>query len=256
MEKFFDFFDAKETMEPLEMESRRSSSSSVEAPEPNRKVVLQVGEQRFITTRDTLCGESNYFRTLLSSPPWDSAHSEDGSYFIDADAELFSHVLRYLRHGICPLIFDRLSGHDYATYIGILQLARQFQIQYLEQWLENGMYDTAVTSEVIHSTEILAPGEHLQVKPCMANVVREHSFAPGSRRVYRCPRKIFVHTHPDRCGKQCESAKLPHTKLWEEELILHAQTVDRIYTLRPDNCLSSAAAISTRSGADFSEDSI
>lgn len=75
-----------------------------------RQITLQVGERRFITTRDTLVGESGFFTSLLARR-WDNAQ-EDGSYFIDADPDLFYHVLRYLHRGILLIFYDKAKGHD------------------------------------------------------------------------------------------------------------------------------------------------
>jgi len=58
----------------------------------DRQITLQVGERQFFTTREALIAESSFFASLLSGR-WDNAQ-EDGSYFIDADPNIFEHVLR------------------------------------------------------------------------------------------------------------------------------------------------------------------
>ena len=107
-------------------------------PASDRQITLQVGERRFITTRETLVGESSFFASLLSGR-WDNAQ-EDGSYFIDADANLFEHILRYLRRGVLPVFYDRLKGHDHALYSALFEEAGFFGIDKLEKWLREEKY--------------------------------------------------------------------------------------------------------------------
>src|SRR5437763_426520 len=96
------------------------------APIPGEKIILQVGERRFVTTRGTLTQESGFFSSMLSGL-WDNAEA-DGSYFIDSDPLLFEHILRYLRRGVHPIFYDNLRGHDHALYQALLEEARYFQI--------------------------------------------------------------------------------------------------------------------------------
>lgn len=48
------------------------------------------------------------FAALLSGR-WDHERA-DGSFFIDADPELFEHVLRYLRHSVLPIFYVSAKG--------------------------------------------------------------------------------------------------------------------------------------------------
>ena len=81
----------------------RDSSSNAD------KITLQVGARCFITTHETLVAESGFFASLLSGR-WDNA-AEDGSHFVDADANLFEHILRYLRRGVFPFFYEKSKGH-------------------------------------------------------------------------------------------------------------------------------------------------
>lgn len=113
-----------------------SSSTSVE------KIVLEVGERRFVTTRSTLTLGSTYFSTFLSEP-WANPGK---NHSIDADPDLFSHILRYLRRGLLPIFYDAMKGHDHALYLALLEEARYFQIPRLETWLSSKSYLDAVTT--------------------------------------------------------------------------------------------------------------
>ena len=108
-------------------------------------VILQVGERRFITTRDSLVNESDFFASMLSVR-WNNA-MEDGPYFVDADANLFEHVFRYLRRGVFPLFYEQSKGHDFGLYLALLEEARYFKIKRLEQWLDEKRYLDTVKTE-------------------------------------------------------------------------------------------------------------
>ena len=112
--------------------------SDLPAPAVDSQITLQVGEHHFIITHETLVAESHFFASLLSGR-WDNAQ-EDGSYFIDADANLFEHILRYLRRGVLPIFYDKMKGHDYALYLALLEEAKYFQITRLKDWLEKKQY--------------------------------------------------------------------------------------------------------------------
>lgn len=140
--------------QPLRLQftmSQPSSSSKAETGRDKRKsggesqkaqlIHLQVGEKVFSTTRHTLCKESAYFRALLRDQ---EQQLTGGTYFVDADPELFSHILRYLRHGIYPVSFSRCNGHDYATYLGVERLATEFGIQKLMKWFIDKQYESAM----------------------------------------------------------------------------------------------------------------
>jgi hypothetical protein len=71
-------------------------------------VVIKTSQRNFVTDPD---GWLLYFDNLFSRIWGDD--QEDGSYFIETDANLFEHILRYLRTGVLPVFYDRLSGHDF-----------------------------------------------------------------------------------------------------------------------------------------------
>ncbi|KAK8217963.1 hypothetical protein IWZ01DRAFT_537631 [Phyllosticta capitalensis] len=102
-------------------------------------ITLQVCTRRFVTTRDTLRSGSSYFDALLSSR-WAHNAQSDGSFFVDADPDLFAHILRFLRRGVYPVFFDVEKGHDYALYTALHEEARFFGIDNLFKWLEGKRY--------------------------------------------------------------------------------------------------------------------
>lgn len=110
-----------------------------------RIVRLQVGETAFVTTHHTLCKESTFFQSLLSDR---SQQLLNGAYFVDADPELFTHILRYLRHGIYPFSFNPSEGHDHATYLGVKRLAIDLAIERLAKWIADKQYEFAIECSV------------------------------------------------------------------------------------------------------------
>ena len=169
------------------MEQEMASSPVISRPtflppatEPStRKVILQVGEQRFTTTRETL-RESTFLATLLSNH-WNSTQ-EDGSYFIDADPALFAPILQYLRRGIYPVFYDRVRGHDYARYAALLQEARFLGIRDLQTWLQERKYLDVVRVEMVLK-------ELVDLKPRQAAGDTECEFYPAwvEKVVYKVP---------------------------------------------------------------------
>jgi len=102
-------------------------------------IVLQVGNRQFTTLRDSLTVKSEFFHSLLSGR-WEHNRQKDGSFFIDANEDVFEHILDYLRRGVFPLFYDGSKGHDFAKYLSVLEEARYFQIEPLQKWLEEKRY--------------------------------------------------------------------------------------------------------------------
>ncbi|KAE8150038.1 BTB/POZ protein [Aspergillus avenaceus] len=170
-------------------------------------VTLQVGDRRFTTTHDTLVSQSTFFDALLSSR-WAHNQQSDGSYFVDADPDLFEHILRFLRRGVCPLFYDH-NGHNYGLYLALLQEARYFGIDGLEKWLENKKYHNVVTVE--REMEVLDDSylDRRGLRERLSGDVTEELFPQwGIRKTYICPRRIPSHQGaPSSCGRKCMSAK-------------------------------------------------
>ncbi|MCJ1320078.1 hypothetical protein MMC15_005415 [Xylographa vitiligo] len=181
-----------------------SADPSMPAYQLDRQVTLQVGERRLTTTEDTLTRSSHYFARMLSGR-WPCEAQEDGSYFVDADGTVFEHVLRYLRHNVFPVHYDREKGHDFGLYAAMLEQARFFGVDSLEKWLRNKNYFEAVRTEyhtrpvdnVYSINDVVRSDVELEYHP---------SWTP--KRVYVCPRRITVHRdNPDACGRACKNAQ-------------------------------------------------
>ncbi|KAI1095504.1 BTB/POZ protein [Rostrohypoxylon terebratum] len=173
------------------------------------RVTLQVGERRFTAFRDTLISESAYFRARLSGR-WNDA-DEDGAYFIDADPDIFEHILRYLRSNNFPVFFDASTlTFDHAKYISLLGGARYFGISKLEEWIEHEQYLDVVQiqTSAIQIPDVDAQGIECLARTTTANNRVDIKTAWDTEQVYVCPRGIFVHRGDrDKCGQACEKAR-------------------------------------------------
>ena len=168
----------------------------------NQPIRLQVCERWFTTTTATLT-DIPFFAAFLK-PEWGS-QQPDGSYFLDADPEIFEHTLRYLRHGSLPLFYARQQGFDHAKYSLLLAQADYFGIEELVNWVKEKKYTKAVqTSFTLQTYE----ADDYPSYPVEGDAhVENHVFSKTIENVYVCPRDILAH-HGDRrrCGRQCENA--------------------------------------------------
>jgi len=149
----------------------------------------------------------------------------DGSYFIDADGDLFSHILRYLRSGVLPLFYSSQTGHDYGTYHALLGEAEYFGIERLKDWLRNKEYEKAVKVEC--SVEEIE-GLGGMKKTSQANVQVEYHPTWTTRKVYVCPRDIPRHRgDPSACGRACREAQGYADDVYEKEEVLKTVVISR-----------------------------
>ena len=210
-------------LEPGENDS--AGDTQVEAPTtspvggclaeaPESRVVLQVGEQRFHTTRSTLVSGSTYFRSLFSGD-FANPRSEDGSYFVDADPEAFPIILRYLRHNILPTFFDKNQRFDQNLCLIVQAEALFFGVGGLIHWIrDKGYLKSFSTVHEVEERHVLMPSNpdlgpiwmfQGTVKP---NTEQTFLHSRGRQMIYTCPRNIHGHDGcPERCGRQCQNAK-------------------------------------------------
>ncbi|PVH92029.1 hypothetical protein DM02DRAFT_701826 [Periconia macrospinosa] len=177
-------------------------ASSIEAPPDPNTIILDIGGRKFKTLLSTLRSESGYFEALFSER-WDHKPDAEESYFIDADPEIFEHLLRYMRRPwIFPIFWSKQSGFDYSMYRRLGHEAQFFQIHALSSWIEDQRYINGIsisidapTRQTIHlvTPEVTKGNEEIS-----------HHFHVNKRRVYLCPRAIVVHRgHPELCGAAC-----------------------------------------------------
>ncbi|MCJ1408670.1 hypothetical protein MMC19_002745 [Ptychographa xylographoides] len=184
-------------------------------------ITLQVGEQKFITTADTLIQGSGFFASALSGR-WQNMQA-DGSYFVDADPKLFEHILRYLRRGIFPVFYNNAKGHDHALYLALREEARYFQIIQLEKWLETKAYLEVVTIKYSSYNS-----EHFDGIPQENNRETEstHHISWKTAKVYVCPRGLSRHRgDPNACRRQCHNARGDADEEYENESVYNVTAI-------------------------------
>ncbi|KAL9108066.1 MAG: hypothetical protein Q9187_008345 [Circinaria calcarea] len=103
---------------------------------------IKTSQRSFVTDPERWLGQSLYFKNLFSGKWGDK--QEDGSYFIDTDAHIFEHILRYLRTGVLPVFYDKVTGHDFPLYQALLDESMYFAIDRLQKWLRERKYLDAV----------------------------------------------------------------------------------------------------------------
>jgi hypothetical protein len=197
-------------------------------PPSNTKITLQVGERHFTTLASTLIDGSAYFASLLSGR-WPDSQSSDGSYFVDADPDLFEHILRFLRRGVLPIIYDKSRGFDHAFYQALREEAGYFGIKPLREWAEERTYTRAVTIKY-SVEEVSGEGIHVNGYNAVVNGNTERSYHPswGTRKVYRCPRGISGHNgNSFGCGKACARAKDDDGSDYVDQEILRTMIVTK-----------------------------
>ncbi|KAL4810941.1 hypothetical protein BDV18DRAFT_155557 [Aspergillus unguis] len=176
-------------------------------------VNLQVGERRFTATRGTLIDKSLFFFRMLV--PKQPSTRPDGSWFIDADPDLFEHILRFLRRGVYPVFYDTVKGHDLALYHDLLREAKFYEVFRLQRWLEEKQYMDAVkVSFSIKEIDINWPVPSQDLGPGNTDVQYLSSWVPNH--VYLCPRGIESHKgHQELCGRKCRNMS-GYDEIWDE----------------------------------------
>ncbi|KAE8332196.1 hypothetical protein BDV39DRAFT_200347 [Aspergillus sergii] len=156
----------------------------------SEQVVLQISDRQFITSKSTLSQKSTFFEALFSTR-WNNQRP-DGSYFIDADPNLFEHIL--------------------------LQEARYFGMDSLREWLEEEKYLQAV--KIMRSVRALDPETRFR-ESRLANIEEQYFPYWVTRRVFVCPRGLEQHRgNPGLCGKKCEKAQGDDGAVFEDEAVL------------------------------------
>jgi hypothetical protein len=115
---------------------------------PPHLITLDVSGRIYKTSKATLL-TSDYFKNLFAR--WDSSTDlqEDGSYFVDADADTFEHILAFMRRpSRFPLYWTREHGFDYVLYNKVEAEADYFLLHDLRDWVRAQRYLDAVKTVV------------------------------------------------------------------------------------------------------------
>ena len=125
----------------------------------DRIINLQVGSVCFTTLASTLTAGSPFLAEWYASQAPSHILSPDGSeaedtdfenldntvFFLDADPNLFSHILHYLRRGTLPLLYTARDGFDYALYRALQAEAEYLGVFALAEWIKAKKYERMVS---------------------------------------------------------------------------------------------------------------
>jgi hypothetical protein len=214
-----DIFDQDSTDRPI------ADSGDVEIPSESEYITLIVGERTFRTSRSTLRSESGYFRAILSYR-WDGRKSR---LFIDADPEMFGHLLRFLRRpSKFPVFWSKNKGHDFSMYQALQQEAEFFGVDGLAEWLKEKKYLKAVIVTTEGKVEEFI---HKPIQVESANVDVEYHPHMRLKKIYLCPRRIPVHEGDSaKCGRACHEAQGGAPDEYREEYSLWNLVVRKVVT--------------------------
>jgi hypothetical protein len=179
-------------------------------------MTLNVGGRKFQTRTDTLRAESGLFRHQLSDRfTWTA--QEDGVHFLDADPDLFEHLLRFMRRPeVFPLFYTKANGFDYDLYNRLEAEAEYFQVDSLYDWIKDKKYLQAIVTHA-YTTEASELNKVLP-ETLPINQTEDRYYIPRIRKVYICPRQIDVHRgDPNKCGAACRKARGDDELDFEEE---------------------------------------
>jgi hypothetical protein len=121
---------------------------------------LNIGGRRFEAMQSTLKNSGFFRHVLADKSKWRA--ELDGSYFLDADPDVFEHLLRFMRRPfVFPLFWSRAEGFDYALYHRLQTEAKLFEIDALHSWIESKKYIQAISVHRLKPVnENLADMEH------------------------------------------------------------------------------------------------
>lgn len=193
----------REYIRLLEISSTMQSHSSSSLVMPSHLIVLDVSGRKYVTQEITLQA-SPYFRNLLARWEHCSDKQEDGSYFIDADSDIFQHILDFMRRpSKYPLFWTKQTGFNYALYNKLEAEADYFLLHDLRDWLREKHYLDAVKTivEAMALSEYELADRHSQRRYAADIEIQGfHGSYSGERR-YRNP--CAIHTEANAPARGC-----------------------------------------------------
>jgi len=204
------------------MVMQTAKSSKEDNAQDEKLITLNVSGRHFVTFKETLTSGSDWFANRLSGR-WNDRLT-DGSYFVDADPDLFAYILQYLRRETAPLFYTQGGGHEYGKYTALLREADYLQVTGLKAWLEAKRYHEAV--KVITKAQKVEELE--SIDRCVSSDwnVKHHPHQ-AEKKTYVCPRDIQCHRGQRwRCGTACAKAEAAREgDMYEIDYVTHTVVI-------------------------------
>mmetsp|Transcript_24792 Transcript_24792/g.41949 ORF Transcript_24792/g.41949 Transcript_24792/m.41949 type:complete len:315 (+) Transcript_24792:22-966(+) len=109
-----------------------------------RKIKLDIGGEKFTTTKETLLRfQDSFFYAMIGSGHW--SPDEDGVYFVDRDPAYFRHVMEFMRSGNTS--FFSLAGGEYT------KVKEEFEFYQLPFPEEPVAWDTSLGGSAVSYTD-------------------------------------------------------------------------------------------------------
>jgi hypothetical protein len=192
----------------------KPNNGDLSSSTPYPKIItLDIGGRKFKTALDTLRSGSGLFhRQLSENYTW--SPQADGSYFMDADPDLFAHLLRFMRRPeVFPLFYTKANGFDYDLYNRLEIEAEYFQMEELREWIKEKKYLKAVVKQTYNPNVQVLDGLCPERYPIDES--RERFMVPRVEKTYQCPRGLH-HGNPSGCGHKCNKAQGTAEVVYEE----------------------------------------
>lgn len=111
-------------------------------------VSIQAGDHRFIVEARNLASASVYFANVLTPDhSLTLPRTSNGAYIVDADPNIFSHLIRYIQTRRFPLFYTIREGFNRPLYDQIFDLADRFMVIRLALWIGRRGYENVVKVE-------------------------------------------------------------------------------------------------------------
>jgi hypothetical protein len=209
---------------------------------PPRLVSLDVSGCIYRTHEATLQA-SPYFRNLMARWKDCCDRQEDGSFFVDANPDVFQHILNFMRRpSKFPLFWTKNTGFDYALYNNLEAEADYFLLNDLRDWIRQKRYLDAVriTIERITLKEYeLLNGRRSERSEADIEVQSFFGSYSGERR-YCCP--LGIHSDDTKCSSnECmkiTKAHGPHFHDSAKKLTMVIKTTRFIETMCTNDTVS------------------
>lgn len=198
-------------------------------------LTLDVAGRLFKVSTDILIAESGLFQRQLSAR-FNWTPQRDGTYFLDADPQLFEHLLRFMRRpSVFPLFWSKNDGFDYDLYQRLETEAEYFQMECLYQWIKDKRYLGAVT---IHANKPQTRDlKDIGPYTMSGTTSEDWHYVPRVRKTYICPRGISVHYgNRDGCGRACREYKGDDDTEYDEEDYLEVVSVRKEVVFNESVC--------------------